>query len=232
MDRADKGFFRDAELIGNLRVFLGVDAPAHRVNLFESTLHMYRGHLSHLYCLAGLLMIAAAPCHAETRVAGPIEYKATVNEDPAAKVCQLVMALGSGSAGEAVNFQLMVAQMKRQGALAGPLVTGFTVDSPRRGFSRQRSARQARFTSVAFVSERYTSVALPKLVPFDDGSLGTSTLDFAEGRELITAVLRAGFELLFTRDNSSASASYKVESPPPADVLSEFSVCVSSLASY
>lgn len=213
-----------------LRVLLGVDAPARRVNVFESTLHMYSRHLTHLSCLAGLLLIAA-PGHAETRVANPIEYKATVNEDPAAKVCQLVFALGSGSAGEAVNFQLMVAQMKRQGALAGPLVTGFTVDSPRRNFSRQRSARPARITSVAFVSERYTSVALPKLVPFDDGSLGASTLDFAEGRELITAVLRAGFELLFTRDNSSASASYKVESPPPADVLSEFSVCVSSLAS-
>jgi hypothetical protein len=192
---------------------------------------MHRRHLSRLYGLAGLLLIAA-PCHAETKVASPIEYKATVNEDPAAKVCQLVVALGSNAPGEAVNFQLMVAQMKRQGTLAGPLVTGFTVDSPRRNFSRQRSARQAKYTSVAFVSERYTSVARPKVVPFDDGSLGVSTLDFAEGKELITAVLRAGFELLFTRDNSAASASYRVESPPPADVVSEFSVCVSSLASY
>jgi hypothetical protein len=176
--------------------------------------------------------LIAAPCHAETRVAGPIEYKATVNEDPAAKVCQLGLALGSGSAGEAVNFQLMVAQMKRQGALAGPLVTGFTVDSPRRSFSRQRSVRQAKLTSVAFVSEKYNSVALPRVVPFNDGSVAASTLDFAEGQELITAVLRADFELLFTRQNSVAADSYKVQSPPPADVLSEFSVCVSSLAAY
>jgi hypothetical protein len=178
--------------------------------------------------LAGFLLLAA-PCYAGTVVGGPIEYKATVNEDPAAKVCQLALALESGSPGEAVNFQLMVAQMKRQGTLVGPLVTGFTVDSPRRIYPRPRFTRQAKLISASFVSERYNSVALPKEAPFNDGSLGVSTLDFAEGKELITAVLRAGFELWLTRDNSAASDSYKVESPPPADVLSEFSVCVNSL---
>jgi hypothetical protein len=85
---------------------------------------------------------------------------------------------------------------------------------------------------VAFVSERYTSVALPKVVPFNDGSVAVSTLDSAEGKELIAAVLRADFELQFTRKNSSAADSYKVSSPPPADVLSEFSGCVGSLTSY
>jgi hypothetical protein len=181
------------------------------------------------YCLAGVVaLLIAAPGHAETVVAKQTEYKALVNEDPAAKVCQLALALGNDSS--AVNFQLMVAQMKREGALAGPLVTGFTVDSRSLKFT-PRLSRQARLASVAFVSERYTSVALPKVAPFQDGSVATSTLDFAEGRELIAAVLRADFELSFTRANSNAVESYKVGSPPPADVLSEFSICVGSLAS-
>jgi len=85
---------------------------------------------------------------------------------------------------------------------------------------------------VAFVSQRYTSVALPKVLPFEDGSVAASTLDFAQGRELIMAVLRADFELLFARENSATPESYKVGSPPPADVLSEFSVCLGSLASF
>lgn len=165
-------------------------------------------------------------------VARQIEYKATVNEDPAAKVCQLALVLGDGSPGEAVNFQLIVAQMKREGTLAGPLVTGFTVDSRKLDRAQPRFSPRAKLASVAFVSERYTSVALPKLVPFNDGSVAASTLDLAEGKALITAVLRADFELLFTRKNSIAADSYKVSSPPPADVLSEFSVCVGSLASY
>jgi hypothetical protein len=184
-------------------------------------------------CWAGLVATAiaiAAPCHADTIVAKQVEYKAIVNEDPAAKVCQLALALRNTS-GEAVNFQLMVAQMKRQGTLAGPLVTGFTVDSRPLKFTPLRFTRPAKLASVAFVSERYTSVALPKVLPFEDGSVATSTLDFAQGRELVVAVLRADFELLFTRENSVSTDSYKVSSPPPADVLTEFSVCVSSLAS-
>ncbi len=178
-------------------------------------------------------LLIAVPAHAETmapRQIEDIQYTATVNEDPAAKVCQLALALRNSSAGEGVNFQLIVAQMKQEGALAGPLVTGFTVDSHSLKFT-PRSSRQARLASAAFVSERYSSVALPKGAPFEDGSVATSTVDFAEGRELITAVLRADFELSFTRANSNAVASYKVGSPPPADVLSEFSVCVGSLAS-
>ena len=181
-----------------------------------------------LPCLAAAVaLLMAAPAHAETMVPGQIEYKATVNEDPAAKVCQLALTLRNGSA---VNFQLIVAQMKQQGALTGPLVTGFTVDSPSLKFT-PRSSREARLASVAFVSERYTSVALPKAAPFEDGSVAASTLDFGQGRELITAVLRADFELAFTRANSNAVESYKVGSPPPAEVLSEFSTCVGSLAS-
>jgi len=97
-------------------------------------------------------------------------------------------------------------------------------------FRPSRIARQPRLASVAFVSERYTSVALPKGAPFEDGSVAASTLDFAEGRELITAVLRADFALSFTRANSNTVESYKVGSPPPADVLAEFSICVDSLA--
>jgi hypothetical protein len=82
------------------------------------------------------------------------------------------------------------------------------------------------------VSDRYSSVALPKAAPFEHGSVAASTLDLAEGRELITAVLRADFELSFTRQNANAAVeSYKVGSPPPADVLSEFSDCIGSLAS-
>jgi hypothetical protein len=182
----------------------------------------------HLVGIVALLI--AMPSHAETMVARQIEYKATVNEDPAAKVCQLALALRNSSAGEGINFQLIVAQMKQQGALAGPLVTGFTVDSRSLKFT-PRSSRSTKLASVAFVSDRYNSVALPKVAPFEDGSVAASTLDFAEGRELIAAVLRADFELSFTRANSNAVESYKVGSKPPTDVLTEFSICVGSLAS-
>jgi len=185
----------------------------------------------HLAGLAALML--AAPAHAESTVPKQIEsfeYRASVNEDPAAKVCQLGLALRDSLAGEGVNFQLMVAQMKREGALTGPLITAFTVDSRSLKFT-PRASRPARLASVAFVSERYTSVALPKVAPFQDGSVAASTLDFAEGRELIAAVLRADFALSFTRANSSTVQSYKIGTPPPAEVLAEFSVCVDSLAS-
>jgi hypothetical protein len=193
-----------------------------------------RGVLPRPHRMAGLVaLLIAAPAHAQPIVPRPIEsfaYQAAVTEDPAAKVCQLGLALRDGSAGAGVNFQLMVAQMKRDGAPAGPLVTGFTVDRRSLRFA-PRLRRQAKLASVAFISERYTSVALPKAAPFQDGSVAASTLDFVEGRELIAAVLRADFELSFTRANSNAVESYRVGSPPPADVLAEFSACVGSLAS-
>ena len=184
----------------------------------------------HLAGIAALLL--AGPSHAATMVPRLVEYKAGVNEDPAAKVCQLAVALRRSAAGEGLNFQLIVAQMKREGALAGPLVTGFTAGSRDPRLALPQSPRPGKLASVAFVSERYTSVALPKANPFEDGSVAASTLDFAQGRELITAVLRADFELRFTMENSRAADSYKVSSPPPADVLSEFSVCLGSLASF
>jgi hypothetical protein len=190
-----------------------------------------QGALLRPFYRAGLIvLLIAAPARAETMVPKQIEYKAVVNEDPAAKVCQLAAAIRNGPGGAGVNFQLIVAQMKRQGALAGPLVTGFTVDSRDLKFTPQ--SKQAKLASVTFVSERYKSVARPKVLPFEDGSVAVSTLDFAEGRELIMAVLRADFELLFTMENSIAAGSYKISSPAPADVLSEFSVCVDSLASF
>jgi hypothetical protein len=183
-------------------------------------------------CLAGIVaLLIAAPVHAESLVAKQSEYRALAIEDPAAKVCRLAVALRDDSSGAAVNFALIVAQMKKQGSPAGPLVTGFTVDSRSLKFKPSRNARQPRLASAAFVSDRYTSVALPKAAPFEDGGVAASTLDFAEGRELIAAVLRADFELSFTRANSNAVESYKVGSPPPADVLSDFSNCVGSLAS-
>jgi hypothetical protein len=191
-----------------------------------------RGFLPRPHSMTGLVaLLIAASAHAQTIGPRPIEsfaYQAAVTEDPAAKVCQLGLALRDSSAG--VNFQLMVAQMKQDGALAGPLVTGFTVDRRSLRFA-PRLRRQADLASVAFISERYTSVALPKAAPFRDGSVAASTLDFVEGKELIAAVLRANFELSFTRANSNAVDSYKVGSPPPADVLAEFSACVGSLAS-
>ena len=182
-----------------------------------------------LAAMAALLL--AAPSYAGTMVPKQIEYKAGVNEDPAAKVCQLAVALGDRSTGEGVNFQLIVAQMKQQGILAGPLVTAYTVDSRAPEIMPAGSSRPARLASAAFVSERYTSVALPKDLPFEDGSVAASTLDFAQGRELIMAVLRAEFELRFTLENSASAASYKISSPPPPDVLSEFSGCLGSLTS-
>ncbi len=183
-----------------------------------------------LAALAALLLLA--PAHAATMAPQETEYKASVNEDPAAKVCQLAVALRRSAAGEGLNFQLIVAQMKREGALAGPLVTGFTAGSRNPGFTPRRLARPAKLVSVAFVSERYNSVALPKVVPFEDGSVAASTLDFAQGRELIAAVLRADFELWLTMENSRAADSYKASAPPPAEVLSQFSGCLGSLASF
>jgi hypothetical protein len=182
-----------------------------------------------LAAMAALLL--AVPCYAGTMAPRQIEYKAGMNEDPAAKVCQLALALGGRRTGEGVNFQLMVAQMKRQGILAGPLITAYTVDRRAPAIATARSNPSARLASAAFVSERYSSVALPKDLPFEDGSVAASTLDSAQGRELITAVLRAEFELRFTLENSASAASYKISSPPPADVLSEFSGCLGSLAS-
>jgi hypothetical protein len=176
-------------------------------------------------------LLPAAPSYAGTMVPRQIEYKAGMNEDPAAKVCQLALALGAGSPGESVNFQLIVAQMKREGILAGPLVTAYTVDRRAPEIAPARSTPPGRLASAAFVSERYSSVALPKDRPFEDGSVAASTLDFAQGRELIMAVLRAEFELRVTLENSASAAFYKISSPPPADVLSEFSGCLGSLAS-
>lgn len=184
-----------------------------------------------LAAVAALLLLAA-PSHAGTMLPKQIVYKASMNEDPAAKVCGLAVALGDSSVGEGVDFQLIVAQMKRQGILAGPLVTAYTVDSRAPDMAPAQYTRPAKLASAAFVSERYTSVALPKELPFEDGSVAASTLDFAQGRELIMAVLRAEFELQFTMENSLAPASYRVSSPPPAEVLSEFSGCLGSLASF
>jgi hypothetical protein len=184
-------------------------------------------------CLAGIAaLLLAGPSHSATMVPTQIEYRALVNEDPAAKVCQLAVVLRKSAAGEGLNFQLMVAQMKRSGELAGPLVTGFTAGSRNAEFGVRKSPRPGKLASVAFVSERYSSVALPKVVPFEDGSVAASTLDFAQGRELITAVLRADFELRLTMENSLTADSYKVSSPPPADVLADFSLCLGSLASF
>lgn len=181
-------------------------------------------------CVAAGVAVLAAGAHAATMVPRLVEYKAGVNEDPAAKVCQLGLAMRDTPAGEGVNFQLIVAQMKQAGVLAGPLVTAFTADGRSLKFT-PRLNRQAKLASVAFVSEHYNSVALPKSAPFEDGSVAASTLDVGEGRELITAVLRADYQLSFMRANSRTVESYKVGSPPPADVLSEFSTCVGSLAS-
>jgi len=190
-----------------------------------------QGDLLRSCCLAGIVaLLIGAPCRAETMVPKQIEYRASVNEDPAAKVCQLAAAIPNNRGGEGVGFQLIVAQMKRQGALAGPLITGFTVDGRNLKFALH--SLPAKLASVAFVSERYKSVARPKVVPFEDGSVAVSTLDFAEGRELIMAVLRADFELMFTMENSIAADSYRISDPPPADVLSAFSVCLNSLASF
>ena len=46
------------------------------------------------------------------------------------------------------------------------------------------------------------------------------------------AVLRADFGLRLTMENSLSADSYKVSSPPPADVLADFSLCLGSLASF
>ena len=76
---------------------------------------------------AAIALAALASAHAEPIEPDQIAYDMKMSEDPAAKACILALAI-KGSADETVDFQLVVARMKRDDAVAGPAVFGFTID--------------------------------------------------------------------------------------------------------
>ncbi len=175
--------------------------------------------------LAGL-----APVHAGTVEADHVAYSATASEDPAAKACILALSI-KAEAGETVDFQLIVARSKRDDALAGPAVFGFTIVAHDAQLAPRRDAtrRGLEITSAAFISDRYTAGARPRTAPFADGSWVASTLDTGEGGELVDAAASGKFQIAYTRTRPIAARVLEVTSAPPLDVLLRFSGCIDGL---
>ena len=181
--------------------------------------------------LAAVVLSAPVPAHAETVKPDQMTYDAKVSEDPAAKACMLGLAITANDVGEAVKFQLVVARMKRDDALSGPLVFGFTIEVHDLRFAPNHPSepRAIEITSAAFTSERYTAAARPRTMPFADGSWVASTLDSAEGGALVDAAADGKFQIAYTRTRPIAARIYEVASAPPLDVLWRFSGCIDGL---
>jgi hypothetical protein len=181
---------------------------------------------------AGAIVLAAlASAHAEPIEPDRIAYDMKMSEDPAVKACILALAI-KGSADEMVDFQLVVARMKRADAVAGPAVFGFTIDVHDRQLALQRNVapRAIGITSAAFISDRYTAAARPRTAPFaDDGSWVASTLDAVDGGELLDAAASGKFQIAYTRTRPIAARVFEVTSPPPLDVLVRFTGCIDGL---
>jgi hypothetical protein len=181
--------------------------------------------------LCGAIVIALSatiPAGAETINPDRIVYDAKANDDPAAKACTLELLLNGNDAGERVKFQLVVARMKRGDAFAGPLVFGFALDvlDPPLVGDRASAPRPVEISSAAFVSDRYTAAARPKTAPFADGSWVASTLDSAEGSDLVDVAANGKFQIAYTRQRPAAVRVYNVTSAPPLDVLWRFGGCI------
>jgi len=190
----------------------------------------------HCRCAAFILLAAVVP--QATALAGAesiqpqlIDYHAKATEDPAAKACTLGLALKGTEAGETVKFRLVVARTKRDNAFRGPMVYGFAIEvlDPQLAAERASEPRPIEITSAAFTSERFTAAARPGAAPFADGSWVASTLDPAEGRELVDAAAGGKFRIAYTRTGPTAARIYEVTSMPPLDVLRRFSGCVDGL---
>ncbi len=176
-------------------------------------------------------LCAVVSVHAETIQPDQITYDATTSEDPAAKACTLEAAMKGNAVGETVKFQLVVARTKRHDTFAGPAVFGFMIAVHDRQFAAGRTSepRPVELTSVAFTSERFTAAARPRTVPFADGSWVASTLDTAEGGELVDAAAGGKFQIAYTRTRPIAARIFDVTSAPPLDVLVRFSGCIDGL---
>jgi hypothetical protein len=166
--------------------------------------------------------------------AGPIEpdqvaYDMKMSEDPAAKACILALAIKGSD--ETVDFQLVVARMKRDDAVAGPAVFGFTIGVHDRQVALQRKAapRAIEITSAAFISDRYAVPARPRAAPFADGSWVASTLDTTDGGQLLDAAASGKFQIAYTRTRPIAARVLAVTSMPPLDVQLRFTGCIDGL---
>jgi len=178
-----------------------------------------------------IALSALVSAHAETIKPDQIAYDVKVSEDPAAKACILDLAIKGTAVAERVEFQLVVARMKRNAALAGPAMFGFAIEvrdaqvAPR----HRPDPRAIEITSAAFVSERYVAAARPRTIPFSDGGWVASTLDSVEGGELVDAAADGKFQITYTRTRPTAARTYAVTSAPPHDVLERFGGCTDGL---
>jgi hypothetical protein len=179
---------------------------------------------------AAVALAALGSARGEAVQPDRVVYDVKVSEDPAVKACVLALAI-KGSDGETVDFQLIVARTKRDDAMAGPAVFGFTIAAHDAHPAPQRNAARRAFdiTSAAFISERYTAGARPRTAPFADGSWVASTLDTAEGGELVDAAASGKFQIAYTRTRPIAARVLEVTSAPPLDVLLRFSGCIDGL---
>jgi hypothetical protein len=178
---------------------------------------------------ATALVLSEVSSRAEPIEPDQIAYDMKMNEDPAAKACILALAIKGRD--ETVDFQLVVARMKREDAMAGPAMFGFTIDVHDRQPALQRNAgpRAIEITSAAFISDRYTAAARPRTTPFADGSWVASTLDTEDGGELLDAAASGKFQIAYTRTRPIAARVFEVTSTPPLDVLARFAGCIDGL---
>ncbi len=177
---------------------------------------------------ASALMLSEASVQAEPIEPDQIAYDMKMNEDPAAKAC--ILALTIKGRDETVDFQLVVARMKREDAVAGPAMFGFTINVHERQVALQRNAPSPiDITSAAFVSDRYTAAARPRTAPSADGSWVASTLDTEDGGELLDAAASGKFQIAYTRTRPIAARVFEVTSTPPLDVLARFAGCIDGL---
>ena len=177
---------------------------------------------------AAIALTALVSAHAEPIEPDQVAYDMKMSEDPAAKACILALAITGGD--ETVDFQLVVARMKRDDAVAGPAVFGFTIGVHDRQLALQRNAapRAIEITSAAFISDRYTAAARPRTTPFADGSWVASTLDTEDGGGLLDAA-SGKFQIAYTRTRPIAARVFAVTSTPPLDVLLRFTGCIDGL---
>jgi hypothetical protein len=179
---------------------------------------------------AAITLAALASVHAQPVSPDQIAYEMRVKDDPAVKTCVLGLAI-KGGADETVDFQLVVARMKRADVVAGPAVFGFTINvhdrqpTPR----RNTASRAIEITSAALVSDHYTAAARRRTDPFADGSWVASTLDAGDGSELLDVAASGKFQIAYTRTRPSAARVVEVASTPPRDVLLRFTGCLDGL---
>ena len=180
--------------------------------------------------VAAIALMALTPAHAEAIEPDRIVYDMKMSEDQTSKACILALAI-KGDADETVAFQLVVARMKRDDMVAGPAVFGFTINVHDRQLAPPRNAvpRAIEITSAAFISDRYAAAARPRTMPSADGSWVASTLDAADGGELLEAAAAGKFQIAYTRTRPIGARIVEVTSAPPLDVLMRFTGCMDGL---